>query len=157
MAFELLLASRRMITQSRETDRTHRDERRVVDSTTPLDFTVRGIDATDRDVAGSPAGSTDGATDGGNSIGAGGATFGEGIELSALATTVGGAGASCLTVSAAVSVTCCARSARGALERTGFASDVRLPISHTPPTTAANPAATPRHTFGPIGGRSGFV
>jgi hypothetical protein len=42
--------------------------------------------------------------------------------------------------------------------RRGFASDdVRFPINHTPPTTAAIPAPTPRQIFGPIGGRSGFV
>ena len=46
MTFELLLALRRMITQSRETERTQRDELRVVGPTVPPDFTTRGAAAT---------------------------------------------------------------------------------------------------------------
>jgi len=63
MIFELLLASRRMITQSRDTERTQRDDtRRAVGATAPLEtFAVRAAPATDAAAAGadtteSPAG-----------------------------------------------------------------------------------------------------
>jgi hypothetical protein len=58
MTFELLLALRRMITQSRETERTQRDEVRVVGPTAPADFITRGAAATVGALKGSELGAT---------------------------------------------------------------------------------------------------
>ena len=61
--FELLLAPCRMITQSRETDRTQRDDaRRVAAETFPFDCIARGIIAADCGTTVSFAGFGAGAT-----------------------------------------------------------------------------------------------
>ena len=86
------------------------------------------------------------------------ATLATGTMLSSLALETAVCGAACLIESELESaLTLCAALDAFGLRR-GFASDdVRFPINHTPPTTAAIPAPTPRQIFGPIGGRSGFV
>jgi len=96
-----------------------------------------------------------------------GATFVAGTTLSSLALDTTTGVAACLTESALVlafwfpAALVSAFWFRAALDAfalvRGFASDERLPISHTQPTTAAIPAPTPRQILGPIGGRSGFV
>jgi hypothetical protein len=77
--------------------------------------------------------------------------------LSSLALDTTACDVACLTESELVSAFCFRPTLDAFALLCGFASDVRLPISHTPATTAAIPAPIPRQIFGPIGGRSGFV
>lgn len=86
-----------------------------------------------------------------------GATLAVGTMLSSLALDTITGGVACLTESALVSAFWFRATLDAFALGRGFASDERLPISHTKPTTAAIPAPTPRQIFGPIGGRSGFV
>ena len=86
-----------------------------------------------------------------------GATLAAGTMLSSLALDTTTGGVACLTESALVSAFWFLATLDAFALGRGFASDERLPISHTKPTTTAIPAPTPRQIFGPIGGRSGFV
>jgi len=81
----------------------------------------------------------------------------DGGLLSTRAATV--VGATAFVVSALLSAICVRAALDGVvLARGRFVSDdARLPISQTPPSTAANPAPIPRHILASIGGRSGFV